>query len=312
MILLAGIPTETPMALVRRELDTLGAPYLVFHQREFDTAEIDFEIAGGALSGRLRLQGREVPLQDVHAVYNRLMDDQDLPELRGEPPGSPRRLRCRAVHDTLVRWCEIAPGRIVNRTAPMGSNGSKPYQAQLIREQGFLVPETLVTNDPELVLAFRARHGRIVYKSMSAVRSIVQTLEEGDLDRLHLIRWCPTQFQQFVPGTNVRVHVVGSELFATAARTEATDYRYASRQVGEAADLEAVRLADDLAERCIALARALGLDFAGVDLKITPDGDVYCFEVNPSPAFSYYEESSGQPIARALARYLAEAAEMLD
>lgn len=309
MILLAGIPTETPMALVRRELDGLGAPYLVFHQREFDTAEIDFEIAGGSLSGRLRLGDREVSLQDVHAVYNRLMDDQDLPEVRDEPSGSPRRLRCRAVHDTLVRWCEIAPGRIVNRTAPMGSNGSKPYQAQLIREQGFLVPETLVTNDPELVLAFRARHGRIVYKSMSAVRSIVQTLEEGDLERLLLIRWCPTQFQQFVSGTNVRVHVVGSELFATAARTEATDYRYASRQVGEAADLEAVRLADDLAERCIALARVLGLDFAGVDLKITPEGDIYCFEVNPSPAFSYYEESSGQPIARAVARYLAGAGE---
>jgi hypothetical protein len=27
--------------------------------------------------------------------------------------------------------------------------------------------------------------------------------------------------------------------------------------------------------------------------------------VNPSPAFSYYEEGAGQPIARALAAYLA-------
>ena len=305
MILLAGIPTETPMALVRQELDDLGTPYLMFHQREFESTEIEFEIAGGAVTGLLRIGDREVRLEDVRGVYNRLMDDQNLPETQDEPPGSPRRLRCRAVHDALTRWCEIAPGRIVNRTAPMGSNGSKPYQAQLIRAQGFLVPETLVTNDPELVLAFRARHGRVIFKSMSAVRSIVQTLEDDGLGRLDLIRWCPTQFQQFVPGTNVRVHVVGSDLFATAARTDATDYRYASRQVGEAADLEAVRLEDDLAGRCLTLARALGLDFAGIDLKITPEGEVYCFEVNPSPAFSYYEQGSGQPIARAVARYLA-------
>ena len=35
----------------------------------------------------------------------------------------------------------------------------------------------------------------------------------------------------------------------------------------------------------------------GDKLEITPDGNVYCFEVDPSPAFSDYEESSGQPIA---------------
>ena len=32
---------------------------------------------------------------------------------------------------------------------------------------------------------------------------------------------------------------------------------------------------------------------------------MYCFEVNPSPAFSYDEAHTGQPIAQAIARYLA-------
>ena len=55
----------------------------------------------------------------------------------------------------------------------------------------------------------------------------------------------------------------------------------------------------------VRLAEGLGLAFAGIDLKITPDNRVYCFEVNPSPAFSYYEANTGQPIARAVAEYLA-------
>jgi hypothetical protein len=42
-------------------------------------------------------------------------------------------------------------------------------------------------------------------------------------------------------------------------------------------------------------------------LKVTPDDEVYCFEVNPSPAFSYYEGNTGQPISRAVARHLAGA-----
>ena len=55
----------------------------------------------------------------------------------------------------------------------------------------------------------------------------------------------------------------------------------------------------------MALARGLGLPFAGIDLKVAPDGRVVCFEVNPSPGFSYYEANTGQPIAAAVAEYLA-------
>jgi glutathione synthase/RimK-type ligase-like ATP-grasp enzyme len=187
----------------------------------------------------------------------------------------------------------------------MGSNLSKPFQAQLIRRFGFEVPETLITNDPELVKAFRARHQRIIYKSISGVRSIVQTFNDADMDRLESIRWCPTQFQAFVDGTNVRVHTVGQKVFATAISTDATDYRYAHRQGGKRAELRAVELSDHLAEMCVKLSAGLGLAFAGIDLKVTQDNRVYCFEVNPNPAFSYYEANTGQPIAQAIAAYLA-------
>lgn len=206
--------------------------------------------------------------------------------------------------ETLSRWYEIAPARVVNRTAAMGSNFSKPYQAQLIRVQGLATPETLITNDPDLVREFHARHGRVIYKSISGVRSIVKSLEPGDFHRLEQIRWCPTQFQEFVEGNDIRVHVVDSKVFATIILSEATDYRYAHRQ-GREAELQPFDLPEELAKKCIRLARALALPFAGIDLKITPDRRVYCFEVNPSPAFSYYESHTGQPIARAVAEYLA-------
>jgi glutathione synthase/RimK-type ligase-like ATP-grasp enzyme len=194
---------------------------------------------------------------------------------------------------------------VVNRIASMASNCSKPFQAQAILRHGLRIPETLITSDPQAVREFAGAVGRVVYKSISGIRSIVRELDAADLDRLEQIRWCPVQFQAFVEGRNVRVHTVGERVFATAISSGATDYRYARRQCGEPAELEAVEVTDDLAERCVALSGDLDLPFAGIDLKVTPDDEVYCFEVNPSPAYSYYESQTGQPISAALARYLA-------
>jgi hypothetical protein len=308
VILLLGIVTEPPLARVAHELDVLGVPTTVFNQREAAEGRCTFEIDGSGLHGELKLARGTLRLEDVAAVYTRLMDDRILPELEGEPPDSPARTACRELHDTLYRWMEITPARVVNRASSMASNGSKPFQAQLIAAAGFAIPETLVTNDPELVRAFFAEHGRVVYKSVSGSRSIVQELTWDDFDRIEDIRWCPVQFQAYVAGVDVRVHVVGQQLFATRVTSGATDYRYAGLDGGTPARLEEMTLDDETAQRCIDITRELGLRFSGIDLRLTPEGEAVCFEVNPSPAYAYYESHTGQPIAAAVARHLAGAA----
>ncbi len=304
MVLLCGIPTEPPLAMVCQALNRLNTPTVIFNQRRFADASIRYEITAGRVSGWLEFEGCGYPLEAFTGVYVRFMDDRLLPEVVNEPPDSPLRSYCRSLHEALSRWCEVSPAHIVNRTAAMASNSSKPYQAQLIRRHGFEIPETLITNDPELVERFRQKHDRIIYKSISGVRSIVQTFQDKDLERLNHSRWCPTQFQKFVEGENVRVHVVGSEAFATRVTSDATDYRYSAQQVGESAQLEATELPNAVTQRCLDLAKDLELAFAGIDLKVTPDHRFYCFEVNPCPGFSYYEANTGQPIADAVARYL--------
>jgi ribosomal protein S6-L-glutamate ligase RimK-like protein len=299
VILLCGIPSESPLAMVTAELERLRTPHIVFNQRRFAETTLEWELGGGQPTGRLRIDGHGCRLEDVWGVYTRMMDDSRLPELEREPPASRARLRSRALHDTLYQWQEVTPARVVNRPSVQGSNASKPYQAQLIAGAGLHVPETLITNQPDLVREFQQQHGRVVYKSMSGVRSIVKLLDDDDLRRLERIRACPVQFQAFVGGTDVRVHVVGDRVFATEIASRATDYRY-----GGDAELRPRTLPDDLTETCVRLAAKLELPFAGIDLRVAGDGRVFCFEVNPSPAFSYYESHTRQPIARAVARYL--------
>ena len=80
MILLCGIPSEPSLGLVIDALDRRGAPHIVFNQRCFADAQLDFEVGVSGVTGRLDLDGRTVSLADVSAVYTRVMDFRLLPD----------------------------------------------------------------------------------------------------------------------------------------------------------------------------------------------------------------------------------------
>jgi glutathione synthase/RimK-type ligase-like ATP-grasp enzyme len=174
----------------------------------------------------------------------------------------------------------------------------------LIRECGLAVPRTLVTNDPDEARRFYYEcNGDAIFKSLSGVRSIVRRIGAEHLPRFPLLRHGPAQFQELIRGDDIRVHTVGDRLFASLVRSDAVDYRYAGRD-GFEVEMSSFELPPPIAEACIRVARKLDLMLSGIDLKVTPDGKYYCFEVNPSPAFIYYEQGSGQPISTALAELL--------
>ena len=56
---------------------------------------------------------------------------------------------------------------------------------------------------------------------------------------------------------------------------------------------------------CCALLQRLGLVYGAIDMRRTPDGEYYFFEVNTAGEFLFIEDRTGQPIARAMADWLA-------
>ncbi len=303
MILLLGIATEEPMARVRAALDRRGSSYTMLDQRTLPSMSMSMSMRAGRVRGHVTRGPLRIDLADVRAIYTRAMSAAKLPAVADLAEDHPTRVRTLANDRLLARWLELTDARVINRLSAMRSNASKTYQVQQARAEGLDMPETLVTNDPDAVREFAAQHDRVIYKSVSGVRSIVRELDEDALARLDRIRWCPVQFQERVEGTDIRVHVVGDICLPTRIRTTGVDYRYANRDGGSTV-LEACELSPDLQARCVALTRRLGLEIAGVDLRLRPDGSAVCFEANPSPGFSYYEGQTGQPIADAIAAHL--------
>jgi hypothetical protein len=306
-ILLWGLIRDTPIAAVRTQLQRLGAPVRFLDQRLVLDTSLEIE-AGERARTRARVRGEELDLDGVRAAYLRPHDSTRLPSVLARPLSSPEREHAAAVDQALNGWADRTPAYVVNRPQAASSNGSKPYQLRAVAAAGFRVPQTLVTTDPDRAAAFVREHGDVIVKSVSGIRSRVRRVSPADAARLADVTTCPTQFQRRVPGVDVRVHVVGASIFATEVESDADDYRYARAQGCPDPELTEIDLSDDVAQRCRALAVRLGLPVAGIDLRRTPDGEWYCFEVNPSPGFTYYESATGQPIAAAVAGLLVAAA----
>jgi hypothetical protein len=301
VILLWGLEHEGPLASVRAALDALNAPFEMLDQRDVLETEVRLDVEAD-IRGQIRTPRQRIDLAAVTAVYARPYASARLPVVRHRGADSPAWSHAHQVERAIWAWAEITPALVVSRPLAMASNNSKPYQSQRIRAYGFAVPDTLVTTDPAAAHAFWQRHGEIIYKSVSGTRSRVARLRPEDEPRLEDVTWCPTQFQEFVPGREHRVHVVGSQVFACEVVAEADDYRYAP---ANEVTLRSCDLPADVAARCCDLAAGLGLPVAGIDLRLSPRGTWYCFEVNSMPAFSCYEGATHRPISAAVARLLA-------
>jgi glutathione synthase/RimK-type ligase-like ATP-grasp enzyme len=251
------------------------------------------------MQGWFEVDGLRVDLDDVTGYYLRPYP----PVEQQAGPMAPEQVA--ALDTLLLAVAEHAPSRItvLNRPSAMACNASKPAQTATIGAGWFAVPPTVVTNDWTVAQAFWDEHQDVVYKSTSGVRSIAARLTPAHRDRFGRLSTCPTQFQAYIPGVDHRVHVVGQQVFTVRIETRALDYRYAARE-NEPRVMAPAELPDDIAQRCIDLTSYLRLGLTGIDLRQTPDGEWYCFEVNTSPAFSWFEDHTALPIAAAVTTLL--------
>lgn len=297
MIVVLGSLEESMIAEVCAELQARKAPLLWVDNAHMPGSVRLFYRPDGTFE--MRVEERWLVIPPDASFYHRLGFSrfERLPDYTEEEAGFVD-AECAVAIQTMLNQHK---GLVVNPPFRSGSNASKPYQASLCTEFGFATPETLVTNIPEAARAFYdAFEGNVIYKSISYVRSIVQRMKPEDLERLDTLTNCPIQLQEAIEGFDVRVHVVGDEVFPSRILAETSDYRYDKQ-----AEVTAWELPDDWAERCVKLARKLGFWLTGIDLRFTPQGKVVCFEANPSPAFTWYEARTEQPITAALCDLLA-------
>jgi glutathione synthase/RimK-type ligase-like ATP-grasp enzyme len=208
-------------------------------------------------------------------------------------------------------WQLLLDARWMNDPTKDDAASRKARQLRVAAEVGLRVPRTLITSDPARARRFvdDLGAGRAIYKTFSCTHAIwreTRLVRSDDLARLDAVRVAPVIFQEFIPAeSDLRITAVGEQLFVAAIRSVARDGLIDFRMtVGDAA-LSAEQLPRSIRDRVRTLLQRLGLVYGAIDMRRTPDGEYYFFEVNTAGEFLFVEDRTNQPIARALADWLA-------
>ena len=291
VVLLWGLPEEEPLAAVHHALRALAAETIMVDQRRALSTRVLPRPSGPVLCQ----PDRALPLAEVTAAYLRPYPFPPRAARHGPARLVAYRHVTRLEHE-LWQWAATTTATVVSRPVPAASNSTKPMQTRAARACGLRVPDTLLTNDPEQVRAFAARHGPVIYKAAGGTRTLTGLLDLADARRLERLSTCPIYFQKYIEGSNVRVHVAGADVSAVEITSDAVDYRRHVQKMVPTA------LPERIAARCRAVTAALGLIVAGIDLIRTPEGEWYFLEANPSPAFTFYPD--GHEVGASIARLL--------
>lgn len=200
------------------------------------------------------------------------------------------------------------------------SDALKPRQLHVARQCGLKVPDSLITNRPEVVRDFAAGSGGALASKTLAAALLV---EAGRLQMAYTRRVEPAElhdlagvdttlhfFQPFVPRKmwEARVTVVGERVFAAAIHAGSDAARVDWRADYDNLDYAVVEPPEPVSAGMLAFLRAFGLSFGVFDFTVTPDQEWIMFECNPFGAYGWLEESLDLPISSALADLLANGA----
>ncbi len=213
----------------------------------------------------------------------------------------------------LHAWLRDLGAHVVNGVDAEDQAEDKVLQLKVARALGFVVPETLVTNEPARARDFiddvRRRGGQVVTKLLVPLVQRMQgggdffyTARVDDDDRAALagLVHAPQIFQREIhKRLELRVQVVGDDVFCGALPALARDWRLQTSGTWQEHALSAATRA-----RCLRLCRGLGLVTGAIDLVVDEDGQEHFLEVNPAGEWGFLQAELGFPIAAALAREL--------
>lgn len=243
------------------------------------------------------------------AALSEALEDYDVVLVRGIPGGSLEQIIFRV--DVLHRL-ENTGVHVINSPLAIERTVDKYYTSTLLEDAGLPTPRTVVTEQFDQALAaFHELGGDVVVKPLfgSEGRGMVRVsdpdIAQRALRALELGRYV-YYLQEFIPHgcEDVRVFVVGQQVVAAMLR------QGQSWKTNIAQGARAMPLSPDASLSAMAChaARALGADYAGVDILATEGGGYTVIEVNGIPAWQGLQEVSRVDVAERLVDYALERA----
>jgi len=204
--------------------------------------------------------------------------------------------------DTLHRL-EEAGVRVMNSARAIERTVDKAWTSAILEEAGLPTPDTVACETPEAAFeAFRAMGDVVVKPLFGSMGMGMSRVTDEDM-AWRVFRVIETirgvyYLQRFIPhgGRDIRVFVVGERVLGAIER-RSEGWRTNFSRGGRVASITLPAAWADLALRA---ARAVGAEYAGVDLLPSEDGRIHVLEVNGIPGWEGLQKATSIDVAGAV------------
>lgn len=217
----------------------------------------------------------------------------------------------------LAKYLKNKGIRIFNDPDVIATCDNKAYQYLQLAKHEIPMPRTIVA--PKVYPTFTIEKSGY-YEGVLKALGLPMIIKEGHGSfgmRVYLIetedefykkvdnlRGVDYIFQEFIAssrGRDIRVNIVGGEIVASMYRHSEIDFRANITNGGTA---EVVTLTDPQANLAIEAAKAVGAEFAGVDLLFGPNDEPLVCEVNAAAHIRNIYNVTGINVADAMIQYI--------
>lgn len=322
MILILTAPGDRPASRGQQLLQARGVDTLCVDGAFPGEASVSLRWDGrGACARWLSFRGRRVDLADVRAVWHRRVRIECSPRIQD------RRAMEYAIAETkhMLRnlWMELTVPWVPAPQPISLDAEEKMRQLSLATSLGFEIPPSLVTSEPQQLLAFWRDHGgKVITKLLASPSFRESRLDDSyarytepmtyrDLAALRSVELCPTFAQAYVPKRlELRITIVNDRAFAAAIHSQSSAHSRIDWRKYDLARASYARYAlpPEVEARCVALTRTLGLRYGAIDMIVTPDDRYVFLELNPTGEYAWIEAYTGLPITEAICDLLVDLA----
>lgn len=203
----------------------------------------------------------------------------------------------------------------VNTVDAIRAAENKLYQLMLANEIGFIIPNTILSNQPSSAMSFFSENNCSCIIKPIKSGLVSGGTEEGviftskvhlDDDNIDRILSCPVYLQNHIPkNADLRVTLIGNKLFCAMIHSQEeedsiVDWRKARHPLRHSVH----ELPKEITVKCFQLAKKLNLNFAAIDFILDQKNNYIFLEINPNGQWAWIERQLNFKISDEITKLL--------
>jgi hypothetical protein len=299
---------------VSSELGRRGVPVYRFHPADFPhSCSVSIEIEEGRVGGELRTSDDRVRFDDISAAWFRRAGNLYESRLTMTSEKLDNYVKIQS-QGTVAALCSSLQTLWVSHPLTLRRAEVKALQLVEASKAGLKIPHTLISNDPDSAATFVEGLGGADC-AIKPLLAVGVTDEQGGFrmpltamlprgHSLESVALAPTILQPYVEKAfELRCVVIGEKIFAAKMDTQANEKSRIDSRGGDP-DHEIFELPHAVEASLHRVMDSFGLNFASLDMIVTPDGDFVFLELNPNGQWLWLELELGLPLVATMADLL--------